>query len=198
MALNSLYRNYFQKSKVFLYPLLGINRGSSVVPQQTYFSWGTTIKSEDKKLICSYPNRTDSIFESFNSKVLINHTRLVDIYAVNKDESIYIFDFNDLEYDWTNIINGQYSKIDKNLKQKILNFFKNNHGNYLYIESYLYPEKHFKTYAELLNVNIELLISVGELCSKPDYEKECLMLPYPNLDILDNNSNIVDIKNQNL
>jgi hypothetical protein len=41
-----------------------------------------------------------------------------------------------------------------------------------YIESYLYPEFYYEDYSEILNVNINDLMNVGELCSKPDLEKE--------------------------
>ena len=47
MALNSVYKKYFQKSKVFLYPLLGIKRGVSVIPVETYFGWDGYYNSED-------------------------------------------------------------------------------------------------------------------------------------------------------
>jgi hypothetical protein len=62
------------------------------------------------------------------------------------------------------------------VKRRILDFFKNNHSNYKYLESYLYPEKYFKTYAELLDVPIEVLQEVGELTSPPDIAKETLRL----------------------
>ena len=41
-----------------------------------------------------------------------------------------------------------------------------------YIESYLYPKFYFEDYAEILNVKEKDLKKVGELCSKPDLEKE--------------------------
>ena len=194
MALNSIYRKYFQKSKVFVYPLLGIARGSAVVPIQTYFEWNNVVKSEDNKLVCLYPNREDASFKSFNEKVLLNNNRLVDMHIIDEENLAYIFDFNDLRANWTNIVEGKYSKIDMNLKHKILKFFKDNHGTYLYVESYLFPEKYFEDYANILNVDINLLKSVGELCSKPDYEKECLTLLHPDLEFLGTN-NIINSKN---
>jgi hypothetical protein len=39
----------------------------------------------------------------------------------------------------------------------------------------MFPEKYFSLYAQLLHVSEELLIEVGELCSKPDLEKENLV-----------------------
>jgi hypothetical protein len=48
----------------------------------------------------------------------------------------------------------------------------------------MYPEKFFGRYAELLGVEESLLKSVGELCNKPDFEKEMLMIEVPDLENL--------------
>ena len=71
MALNSVYTKYFQKSKVFLYPLLGIKRGVSVVPIETYISWKGYYNSEDMKLICVYDVRTDEEYKNFERNVFL-------------------------------------------------------------------------------------------------------------------------------
>jgi hypothetical protein len=59
--ITDIYQGYFQKSKVFLYPALGIKRGSSVTPIETYLEWDD-IKIEDRKLICLYHLRDDEEF----------------------------------------------------------------------------------------------------------------------------------------
>jgi hypothetical protein len=70
------------------------------------------------------------------------------------------------------------------IRRKILTYFAKSSGNYAYIESYLFPDNHFKKYAELLDVPVALLKSVGELCSKPDIEKEMLMIEVADLENL--------------
>ena len=65
--------------------------------------------------------------------------------------------------------------------RKILYFFDPLSGNFQYVKSYLYPEKHFDEYASLLDTDVEVLKSVGELCSKPDLVKETLKLEIANL-----------------
>jgi hypothetical protein len=172
MALNSVYRKYFQKSKVFIYPLLGIKRGTSVVPTETYVSWEDHYAPEDMKLVCVYNVRKDNEYLYFEKNTLLRHTRLTEYIKINSETSVFIFDFSDMGADWYNFLEGKYSKIDMNLKQKILNFFDKYSGNYAYMSTYLFPEKHFGEYAELLQVNVEILKSVGELCSKPDIESE--------------------------
>jgi hypothetical protein len=57
-------------------------------------------------------------------------------------------------------------------KQTVLDYFERYSGNYIYMHSYLFPNKWFKRYAEILDVPEELLIEVGELCDKPDWKKE--------------------------
>jgi hypothetical protein len=181
MALNSVYKKYFQKSKVFLYPLLGIKRGVSVIPVETYFGWDGYYNSEDMKLICVYDIRTDDEYVLFEKNTLLKHNRLCDYIKVNS-QAILTFDFSDMEDDWFHLINGRYSKISLELKQKILGFFDKYSGNYAYIHSYLIPEKYFNNYAELLDVEPEMLIKVGELCSKPDTAKETLVIEIADLD----------------
>ena len=70
MKINALYRKYFQKSKIFLYPLLDIKRGTSVVPSHTFVAWNDTYKPEDMKLICLYETRLDKEYINFEKNVL--------------------------------------------------------------------------------------------------------------------------------
>jgi hypothetical protein len=176
MTINALYRKYFQKSKIFLYPLLEIKRGTSVVPSETYLSWSTSYSPEDMKLVCLYKHRTDSEYINFEKHVLLKHNRLCDYIKIDSESSIFTFDFSDLADDWMHFVNGRFSKISPDIKRKIINFFDKNSGNYIYVMSYLYPEKYFEDYAKLLNCPVELLQSVGELCDKPDLTKENLTI----------------------
>jgi len=187
MALNSIYKRYFQKSKVFLYPLLGIKRGVSVVPVETYICWQGYYTSEDMKLICVYDIRKDDEYKFFEKNTLLSHNRLSDYIKIGS-QAVLTFDFSDLGDDWSQFINGKYSKLNIKLKQKILDFFDKYSGNYAYMHSYLIPEKYFNNYAELLGVDTEILIEVGELCSKPDLDKETLVLEVANLGSIEENN----------
>jgi hypothetical protein len=60
------------------------------------------------------------------------------------------------------------------IKRKIRDHFDKNGSNFMYMDSFLFPEKYFNIYSELLGVNEEVLMEVGELCTKPDMEKEKL------------------------
>jgi len=187
MALTSIYSKYFQKSKVFIYPLLGIKRGLSVVPKETYVAWEGHYKPEDMKLICVYDYREDEEYKKIEKNILLEHNRLSD-YTKVKAEVIITFDFSDLDHDWFHFINGRYSEIETKVKQKILGFFDTHGGNYAYMHSYLIPEKYYDNYSELLGVDAETLHEVGELCDKPNLNNETLILDIADLnDIQENN-----------
>lgn len=182
MVIDALYRKYFQKSKIFLYPLLGIKRGTSVVPSETYVAWNKKVNSEDMKLVCIYYTRTDNEYLQFEKNVLLKHNRLVDFVKVDEEKLVITFNFSDLSDDWSYFLEGKYSKMNLNTKRKILEFFDKKSGNYAYVESYLFPEKHFETYAKILGVDAEMLRSVGELCNKPDLDKEKLLIEVADLE----------------
>lgn len=184
MAITALYRKYFQKSKIFLYPLLDIKRGVSVIPEETYIGWNTSYSPEDMKLVCLYKTRKDSEYKLFERNVLLKHNRLCDYVIVDDENAVFTFDFSDLKDDWLNFIKGKYTKMHVDTRRKILAYFAKNSGNYIYVESYLFPETHYKKYAELLDVPISLLESVGELCSKPDMERETLLIKVADLESL--------------
>jgi hypothetical protein len=190
MALSSVYSKYFQKSKVFLYPLLGIKRGTSVIPTETYLSWNDTYTPEDMKLVCVYHRREDAEYIQFEKNILLKHTRLNDFIIVNDSTTVVIFDFSDLSTEWSYFLNGKYSKLDLKIKHQILSFFDKHSGNYSYMHSYLLPEKHFSNYADLLGVDINMLIEVGELCSKPDFEKEKLIMAVADLENIETKLNL--------
>ena len=66
--------------------------------------------------------------------------------------------------------------------KKYLNYFDDNSANHIYVESYLFPDKFYEQYASILNVDVSLLKTVGELCTKPDLEKETLLIIVENLE----------------
>ena len=181
MAISALYGQYFQKSKIFLYPLLDIKKGSYAVPTETYCCWEGKYRPEDMKLVCVYHTKNDPQYIEFEKNILFKHNRLVDYNKIDSSTSIFVFDFSDFNEDWLHFINGKYSRINQVLKRKILNYFDDNSANYIYVNSYLFPENFFEQYAKILDVDEELLKSVGELCDKPYIERENLTIEAANL-----------------
>ncbi len=173
MTMDKVLSYYTQKSRIFLYPVLDIKRNSSVVPIQTYVAWDKHYTVEDAKLICLYHLRDDSEFKAFERNRLTSNKLFHDFKFTDDSNGVYIFDMSDRRADWDNIMKGRYSKLTKEHKMTIMNFFRNS-PKLAHIESFIYPEKYFKLYAELLNVKEAVLKDVGELCPKPDFDKEIL------------------------
>ena len=118
-------------------------------------------------------------YDLFEKDVLLKHNRLFDLVKIDS-VAVLTFDFSDLGDDWNHFINGRYSKISLDFKKTILNFFDKYSGNYAYMHSYLIPEKYFNNYADLLGVDTDMIIKVGELCTKPDLDKETFQLLFKN------------------
>jgi hypothetical protein len=182
MAIKSLYKNYFQKSRVFMYPLLEIKRGSSVTPIETYLSWENQYSLSDRKFICHYHLRDDAEFTVFEKEKLLGNKLFYDFKQVEDNKGVYIFDFNAHAEDWDAIISGKYSKLSSGYKKRVENFYGRTNSNYAYIESYMYPEKYYQMYSEMMQVKESLLKEVGELCSLVDFDKETLRTSIKNLE----------------
>ena len=186
MKIDSLYRDYVQKSRLFLYPALGIKRGHSVTPIQTYVSWENRFTPEDCRLICLYHLRTDDDFRLLERVKLVGNPLFEEFIELPDNVGAYIFNFEERREDFMQFINGKYSQFSRDHKAAILSFFKGHSKHHVYIESYLNPKKFIPMYAELLSGSraelmqmTKLLNDVGELCSRPDLTQECLKIPVP-------------------
>jgi len=71
----------------------------------------------------------------------------------------------------------------KKSKEIICNFFGEKGTIADYVESYLYPDYYWDDYSKILNINIEDLIEVGELCDIPDLKKEDLKKDFVNVEL---------------
>ena len=82
MGISALYTKYFQKSKIFMYPLLDIKRGCSVTPIQTYFEWDGHYTAEDMKLIAVYPIRDDQEYMNFMKHILLKQCLCHNLHQI--------------------------------------------------------------------------------------------------------------------
>lgn len=176
MRIKTPYKDYIQKSRIFLYPLLGIRRGFSVTPVQTYMSWEGKYDLTDNRLIIVYHLREDRDFQLFEEVKLRKSEYFEEFFELDNGDGAFVFDLSKHAEDFQRIVKGQYSKLSAAHKRTVLNFFKHKSSHHVYIESYLNPKKYFVMYADLLNVEISLLKKVGELCSKPDLKEEQLKM----------------------
>jgi hypothetical protein len=173
--IKTLQIEYIQKSRIFLYPLLDIKKGSDAVPIESYIAWQDKFKPEDHKFMCTYHLRDDDAFKRFERFKLLGSKLFDSFYETSDELGVYVFDFSTFGSDWENFLAGKYSKLSSSTKTAILKFFMANKSNYHYINSYLNPDQYFDIYAQLLGVEERMLKSVGELCSKPDMSKELLV-----------------------
>jgi hypothetical protein len=172
--MRQIYKSYFQKSKVFLYPLLGIKKGIRFVPIETYISW-KNYNSHDIKnyLICVfYVDETERKEFNLFSERELESNEFFESKAHTNYLNIIVFNLEYFKKDIEKFKQGKYSRFSPLTKKIILDFFGDIGSISNYMESYLYPEKYYDIYSEILNVPIDVLIEVEELCDKPNLEKE--------------------------
>lgn len=181
--ITSLYTKYFQKSRSFLFPALGIKRTSNFSPSGTYIGLQGIIEPEETKLICAYKEDKTVGFKSFEEQMLLTNPLFSQVITI-RDYNLYVFDYQTYTDDWFNFILGKYSKLSPVLKRAIKSYYKEGTTEYDYIETYLFPEKYFDLYARLLDVDPRILKETGELCDPCDIEKETLKIPIEDLAML--------------
>jgi hypothetical protein len=174
--LNSLYKDYFQKSKAFLYPALTISKKSSVSPIMTYIALNDMYSEKDMKLICEFHLRSDVEYRTFEKNKLLGNALFHEFHEMGDGTGLYVFDFSSYADDWSLFLDGKYSKLGHVLKGYIYNHHQSNKYHRQYIETYLNPEEYYDVYSKLLGCDPQLLKSVGELCDKPDLVKERLQV----------------------
>lgn len=179
--INELYYKYFQKSKAFLYPLLGIKKSSNFSPLNFYIAFEGKIEPDDMKLICSFKPDDSEGFSIFENKVLLTNPLYVETIKL-PDQWLYVFNYEIHKNDWFNFLLGKYSKFTPTLKNAVKSYYGESSKEYKYIQTFLYPEKYRDTYAKLLNVSVKLLNEVEELCDPCDLEKETLKISMEKLE----------------
>mgnify|MGYP003122965944 CR=1 FL=1 len=179
--MKQIYKNYFQKSKVFLYPLLGIKKGVRFVPVETYITWSHDLIDSKDILVCAYAIKDATnnqeeleIKDQFN-RFVKQHLEKNELYHSRhhtNELELIVFDLSYYKKDLQRFREGKYSEFSLITKRLIMEFFGNTGTIAEYMESYLYPEKYYEIYSDILNISIETLENVIELCDKPNLEKE--------------------------
>lgn len=175
MKIKELYGKPFSKTSVFLFPLLGIAKNAAFTPISNCIALENIIEKDEKKLVCLY-DITDPLFKVFEQKVLVNRKNYLFSINIDENKRAYIFDFSKHAETWNYFLEGRYSRFNDNDKKMILKYFNDNYASNLYVKSYLYPEYFFNDYASILDVDVQILKEVGELCSKPTFDSEKLKI----------------------
>ena len=200
--LDKLYKGpdndpYFQKSRVFLYPVLETKKGGGVTPINTYVSWEGNFKETDQKLICTFYLRNDPEFKRFEKISLFGNELFYDFREGVDGTGIYIFDFAKHAFGWKAFIDGKYSRMGNVIRERVKKHFNTNNANAVYVDSFINPAKYYEIYARLLNVRVDTLIG-GELCDKPHFEKEKLKLLVKEVKLRNISLDLSNSKNQQL
>tara|TARA_B100000780_G_C21071805_1_gene431316 strand:+ start:25 stop:600 length:576 start_codon:yes stop_codon:yes gene_type:complete len=170
-----VYTDYFQKSKVFMYPLLGLKKGLSHVPKQTYIAWEDVYSVDDRMFLCLYHTKMNDVFKVFVKQNLLTNKYFLKQIELDKARHLFVFDFNKIKFDYDNFIAGKYSRFTVDGKINILDFFGYDDKVSEYIHSFLSPEESHDEYAKFLGVDPEDIANVHEICTPPDLDKETMI-----------------------
>jgi hypothetical protein len=179
--ITDIYRKYFQKSYNFLYPLLGLKKHKTHKPSQTYIEWEDVCDFTSRKLICVFKRQDTPEWKHFEMNYLIAHSMLDHCVPIDENTIAYVFDLNSKAEDFDAFCNGQYSRFSSDAKKMLSNYYGVHTPEWVFMESYVYPEKYFKKYAEILLIDVDILKKVGELCEKYDQVKEVYTTPHPEI-----------------
>lgn len=166
-----VYTDYFQKSKLFLYPLLGIKKGVKYVPSKTYVCWKDLYTSKDYKFICVYEVERGTDFKNFALRYLKSNIMFNSEHEF-ENKQVYVFDLSIYKQDYEAFILGKYSKISEGSKKRILSYFTDKEKSLEYVKGFLNPSDYHQLYAEKLGVDIKIIKETYEVCSKPNMIKE--------------------------
>ena len=181
--IDKVYAKYFQKSRSFLYPVLGIERTATFSPTGSFISIPGYIEPEDMKLVVTFKKEESEEFKTFENEMLLGNPLFSNCISV-EDYNIYIFNFDIYQKDWFNFILGKYSLLTGTIKKAIKAYYGETSNEFKYMDTYLNPQKYFGVYASLLNVSKNVVSEVGELCDPCDLEKESLTIPIKDLECL--------------
>jgi hypothetical protein len=170
-----VYLEYFQKSKVFLYPLLEIKKGITRVPIQTYVAWDNVYSTNYLKFLCVYTTKKNPKFNSFVNNNLMKHSLLEEVIELKENKHLFIYDFTKFKSDYKKFLEGKYSQYSLNSKISIIDFFGTQKKIGSYVEGFLTPEGVHEEYAEFLGVDIKSVEDIYEVCTPPDLTKEMLI-----------------------
>jgi hypothetical protein len=169
-------KQYVQKSKVFLFPLVCAKNANDILDIQSFLSRKDVYTVNDYQLtVVIDGSKYPEIHRDLEGKHLFSSPNFKhnEMRRLGESKYLYVFDLTDMKEVWNLVLEGKYSQIPDGLKKVILGYYKNQ-PTYLYVESWLYPKKFYKDYAEDLIVDINIL--TDDLCNLPDFDKETYTL----------------------
>lgn len=181
--ITALYAKYFQKSKTFLYPFLSIPKNAPYAPVGVYASWQGVFTTADHKLAVVLKHEDSLEYQDFVITYLYNNPLYVEERSTTDGYDIFVFSLKNYSAEFDHFLDGKYSRFSNKSKKIIRNYFGETSAEYKYIDTYLYPDRYYDTYAKLLNVEPALLEEVGELCDKYNVVEEELKIIVEDLEV---------------
>ena len=166
MFLNTFY---IQKSRLILLPILGIKL-SEINPLKTYIAYKDVISNKDYKLICEY-KRDNKDYYQYRNENLFKHPKFEKLYR-GLFSDFLVFNLEDYKKDYDYFISGKYSKLSKELKKKIKEFYSNSKIGPLLLDTHLNPEDYHEIYAKEFKVDVKYIKNTHETLTPPDLKKE--------------------------
>ena len=175
-VVKQVYKRYFQKSKSFLLPILGLKKDFKYAPIQSYMQWAGIYKLSDCNLILTYEKSDEPSWNKYLLNTIMANRMFNEYYDIDDETIAVSFDLYSISEDYQYVIDGKYSKLSKQTKSKIREYYGYNSPEWAYMESFLFPERYIPTYSKILDVEEEHIRFTGELCDLPDLDKETLKL----------------------
>jgi len=181
--IDDVYPTYFQKSRLFLTPLIGFKKDKFNLPKNSYVLWENKYSLKDRKFILEYKKTNNTLFKIFEDTYLIS-TELFEYKFEYEDSWYYVYDLSEHSEIYDKVVQSKYSELPSSYKKVILKHIgKAYKKSYEYASTYLYPKSYYRDYAKLLSVNnkdfeklVEILKENVELCDTIDLEKENLRI----------------------
>lgn len=185
-VVKQVYKRYFQKSKSFLLPILGLKKDFKYAPIQSYMQWAGIYKLSDCNLILTYEKSDEPSWNKYLLNTIMANRMFNEYYDIDDETIAVSFDLYSISEDYQYVIDGKYSKLSKQTKSKIREYYGYNSPEWAYMESFLFPERYIPTYSKILDVEEEHIRFTGELCDLPNLNKETLKLkPYAKINDVD-------------
>ena len=185
-VVKQVYKRYFQKSKSFLLPVLGLKKDFKYSPIQSYMEWDGIYKSSDYNLILTYEKSNDPAWNKYLLNTIMANRMFNEYYEIDDETIAVSFDLYSIAEDYQYVLEGKYSNLSKQTKSKIREYYGYNSPEWAYMESFLFPERYIPTYSKILDVDEEHIRFTGELCDLPNLNKETLKLkPYAKINDVD-------------
>ena len=173
---NAIYPHYFQKSTVFLYPLVQIPGFPCVKPLRTFLTDGDKVPLEEPSLLVLYKQEDTEHWRQFEYHSLENSYELKQMQELDNKMLLCTFDLSYNKADYRLFLQGLYSDFSRRAKTIILRHFIYEDPAMAHICSYLYPESFYALYAKILAMDEAQLRSSVELCTSYDLARETLDL----------------------